>query len=711
MRRAVILLASLAMLGPAIAAQRNGPQDVALQAAIRTETVDGDLRKAIAQYEVIAKGSDRALAATALIRMAECYEKLGGAESRRIYEEVVQRFADQAAPAATARMRLAALRSPASLATGQTARQIWVGPGVWASSISPDGRYLSLQIGNTGDLAIRDLVAGTTRNLTNSGGWVASGDYVEDSVISPDGREVAYLWFIDKESKYELRVISIASGGSAAARTVLRTELSDYVAPVAWTPDGRQLVVSRSQNRAWQIGTVSLENGSFRSLKSLEWRNPGGFSLSPDGRFLAYDVPASTNGSSRDIFLLATDGSRETTLVHDPANDTSPLWSPDGSTVLFLSDRTGTASLWSQTVTAGVPDGAPVLTRPDMGGARLLGMTRTGAMHYLVRGMARRNVHVADFDGARVSRSALLATEDGPGAYALPAWSHDGQYLAYYSSRNPRAVATRNPTALVIRTVSTGVERVVPLPIGFVNSPATPGPRWFPDNRAVLVLVRDAQGPGLAFYRFDLDATRTDFLWRVQNPGAFAFDLSPDGRSIFCAFQVSSFDSAGPSGGLVRFDIDSRRETVLKKDEWFIAVAVSPDGAELAFLKSVRGNTKEAPSVVEVMPTTGGPAREVYRHPVWLDGSRYNTLAWTPDQRYLLFVRGELRGEDSTQTLWRVPLAGGPPEEVGVVSSAGDIKSPAVRPDGKQIAFARSQVSDNEILALENFLPPTSAKR
>ena len=62
---------------------------------------------------------------------------------------------------------------------------------------------------------------------------------------------------------------------------------------IAWMPDGKQLQVVRSQpNRTSQIGTVTIQDGTFQSIKSLEWRTPSLLSLSPDGRYLAYDVPA-----------------------------------------------------------------------------------------------------------------------------------------------------------------------------------------------------------------------------------------------------------------------------------------------------------------------------------------------------------------------------------------------------------------------------------
>ena len=60
--------------------------------------VEGDLKGAIEAYKkVVANaGANRALAAQALVRMAECYQKLGGAQARKVFEQVLRDYADQA---------------------------------------------------------------------------------------------------------------------------------------------------------------------------------------------------------------------------------------------------------------------------------------------------------------------------------------------------------------------------------------------------------------------------------------------------------------------------------------------------------------------------------------------------------------------------------------------------------------------------------------
>jgi lipopolysaccharide biosynthesis regulator YciM len=79
-----VLITAAAVLMPMRAAAQ-GHTDIALRSAMETETVKGDLKGAIEQYRaIVAQTRDRAVAATALVRMADCYQKLGDAQARGI---------------------------------------------------------------------------------------------------------------------------------------------------------------------------------------------------------------------------------------------------------------------------------------------------------------------------------------------------------------------------------------------------------------------------------------------------------------------------------------------------------------------------------------------------------------------------------------------------------------------------------------------------
>src|SRR5688572_13415049 len=92
-------------------------------------TVDGDLPGAIEEYKriVAAAGTSRAVAAQALVRMAECYQKLGDTQARNIYERVLREYADQQQQVMVARTRLGTAAPPARAAGD---RAIWTGRDV-----------------------------------------------------------------------------------------------------------------------------------------------------------------------------------------------------------------------------------------------------------------------------------------------------------------------------------------------------------------------------------------------------------------------------------------------------------------------------------------------------------------------------------------------------------------------------------------------------
>jgi len=676
-----------------------------LRIASDRAAVDGDMAGAIKQYQAIVArfSADRAVVAAALVAMAECYQKLGDAESQQIYERVVREFTDQTASVATARARLAALaigpRTPRQMA----ARQAWSGPTVDAMGApSSDGRYLSFTDWETGDLAVRDLREGTTRRLTNTGGWAVSSDSAEFSVFSPDGRQVAYTWFVDKPPAYELRVISTATGELAKPRVVHRSEETLYIVPQAWTPDGRQLLVVRQlTNLTNQIALISVADGSMRVLKSLDWRFPQKTSLSPDGRSIAYDIPSADDVPAHDIFILATDGSRDTALVQNPAHDHAPMWSPDGSQVVFLSDRTGgTESLWTVRVDGAGASGSAELLHPNIGGIYPLGLAANGSLFYVTGG--GRNPYIAELDSdMRLTKPPALVTERFINSNGPAEWSPDGEQLAYYSFRGPR-LDSRGRTVLVLRTLKSGEERDIPLRLEVAAYGLT-APKWFPDGKSILVVSRERQRQVLGYHRLDLATGAIEQLHYTKNigPSTAVPAISADGNAVY---YIDGDNSLEIGKTLRRLDLDTRRTTELTgANRTPTSFALSPDGAQIAYVVAEGSGG----SALQIMPAAGGSSREVFRPTNWVDSSRYGSLAWTRDQRFLLFVRRET-GVSGPQTLWRVSVRDGAPEATGI---SGSVTLPRLHPDGRRITFGSSLQAASELWILENFLPTATTPR
>jgi Tol biopolymer transport system component len=710
MRSVVATVVTLALLAIGAGLGTQSGNDLFQQALVKERT-DGNVPAAIALYQTIVRkhGSDRALVARALVQMGQCYEKLGRGEAITAYERVVREFGDQTESVATARARLAAIQSPPTVSAALTARQILTGLRCLnESAISPDGRYLGCFSG-ADPLAVQDLMTGTVVKRPGSIPGLAGDDegYGMHTAFSRDGRQVAYTWLGARG--YELRVLSGWREGPSRPRIVHRFgDEVDYPEfhGNCWTPDGKYLLVNQElMDNTWQIVSISIEDGSRRVLKSLGWRSANNLSISPDGTYVAYATEAGDGtrpGRPRDIFVLAADGSRETVLEHR-ADDVGPVWSPDGSELLFVSDRSGKDwSLYAVPIDAGRVIGPVRLVKEDIGNASVLGMSPSGVLTYLLNHETRSNVYVAELGAnAQVTRAAVPVTDRFIHSNGSPAWSRDGKYLAYYSKR-----VFGEPTGLVIRAALTGEERYVsltqPSPRSRLANEGGAGLEWFPDGGSLLVVRYEQRAAGSddrrhAFYRVDAGDGGARLLFKSDIGNGFQGlndpEVSPDGQSIFYVTPIIAGDGTPPRK-LVRFDLAVQRETVLTRGV-LSSLALSPDGAQVAYAVMSPQSSRWG---IELMPAAGGEARALDLGAPRPDPIR--GLAWTPDQQSLLFVRAG--------KLWRVAGNGGEPLDTGLSKTL----TPHVHADGRRIAFeAVDAPARTEVWVLENLLPKPRASR
>ncbi len=219
-------------------------------------------------------------------------------------------------------------------------------------NLSPDGRQVAFTIagyyfgfpvvprfGEENNLRVLDLQTGEQRQVT-------SGPIQKvNPVFSPDGRRVAF------ESEDDIWVVTLADGRARR----LTTDPSSDRSP-SWSPDGRRLAfVSNRGGRAdmW----IASEEGERHGLTRLTDGPlaPADPQWSPDGLSVVFSAKHPTEHYyAQGIYTVPAGGGEVRRLTPpDDSDNFSARWSPDGTSLAFLSDRAGFVHVWTM-----APDGA-----------------------------------------------------------------------------------------------------------------------------------------------------------------------------------------------------------------------------------------------------------------------------------------------------------------------------------------------------------------
>ena len=669
-------------------AQGAGPassdMEARLKAAQYREEVQGDLAGAIEEYGKLGDGSDRAVAARALLALARAYQRLGNGQAQKVYERILKQFPEQKAAVAEAARARSQVSPVASSPRGDMA--VWTGDRVdLFGQVSPDGRFISyVDWRDTGNVMVHDTLTNTDRAVTQKKSWQETGEGGW-STISRDGKQIAFAWSDwdrpvpgtpQKNQPPTVRLASLEPDGRPARVAYRASEDADFLHPYDWSPDGR-FIAMVSENRkdgVFKIGVLAVANGSFRVLKSVTWPGPSKVFFSADGKYIAYDLPASDTGTQRDIFVNAVDATREAAIIVHSADDRALGWSADGQRILFASDRTDSMSLWAQVVDNGRPVGSPQLLRADIGSIYPLGVTTAGAL-FVYKDITTVDVQIASFDLKRGMVGEPVSFERGflPGT-TVPDWSPDGTLLAYAACQGE---------CLAVRSVETGDVRKLPTTLGYVR-----GPRWSQDGRSILAAGRDLRGRW-GIFKVDARSGETTTIVSTGNRATGMPHWSADATRIY-------YQRAGEDGVRTIFEreLASGTERIVKQGE---GTGISPDGRLLWW--PARNGTGAA---LRVQPIEGGEPRELF--PIEAPDT-LGPANWTSDGRALIVVK-RVRSENQ---VWLVPVDGAAPRKLDGV--ARPLPSTfRLSHDGRRIAYL-SGTQTPEVWRLENLLPAPVTKR
>lgn len=367
----------------------------------------------------------------------------------------------------------------------------------------------------------------------------------------------------------------------------VRLRFTSVTNGMATAAHGGERVVAEVQNILWSVP----RDGTAATPLTPPDLEPSRPALSPDGRKVAMSA---YRGGSFGIWVMDADGSGLRRLTDGPFDDRAPAWSPDGRTIAFCSERGGDPvagspyRIWAVSAAGGEP--RRLTGARDQPGPRPDGAwedfdpvwSHDGTRVLFVRaevaasGLTARTIASVPATGGPVTVEHTAIT----GNLLAPAVSPAGR-IAWLRS-TPRPSRTE-----AIALFADG--RAVELDDEIAAAP----PRWIDDERLLLTIGgrfrmirphRDHAGeeipldatlevrrPAYTVKKYMLEAERSRPVRGVHLP-----HLSPDGGSIAFA-ALNSLWVVGARGGTPRKVSRSSPTTYVQGPVW------SPDGRALIF--------------------------------------------------------------------------------------------------------------------------------
>ena len=515
-------------------------------------------------------------------------------------------------------------------------------------TISPDGKFVAYAAGTSARMRIfvRPVSGGRTIALTDDTTAVQT-----QPRWSPDGATILYL----------------AGGGvftapalGGAARPLIPADPAGPVRTAAWSPDGRDVAFTRGDS-LYVYGTSAALTRAVakgRDLHSCSWSPTAKVVACVSGNWDFVRLGGYFgNTAASAIVTIPVSGGVPVSVTDSTRTNQSPVWSPDGRTLFFVSDRQGPRDIFAMTMSGGQAKSEAVRLTTGLN-AMSVAITADGKRLAYAVYTAKANIWALPvpttppvsataaipvtsgsqvIEGLRVSPDLKWLTFDSnlhgnADLYRMPIAGGEAERLTTDSAGEFQPALSPDGTEVAYHSIRSGVRQILILPLnGAPVQLVAPTPTeqrvadWAPD------------GKSLAWY------DRNQWKMWVSHRGA-------DGK-----WQAP----------------------ILRGDQWQYP-RWSPDG------RMIVGNTPDGRIVMTRADT--GAQRTVYTPRPGTSDPIAEWPAWSPDGRSIWFKSHDPEGKAS---LWSMPSDGGSPR---LLVRFDDATRPSYRvewaSDGKRIFFA-----------------------